>query len=48
MARYVICKGCGNLIEYKPVTKYEGGTSYITFEYPLFIMGLMASDETIY
>lgn len=32
MAQYIICEGCGKLIEYKPETKYEGGTSYITLQ----------------
>lgn len=35
MAQYIICEGCGKLIEYKPETKYEGGTSYITLQCPL-------------
>lgn len=34
MARYVICEGCKKLVEYKPVHKYEGGTSYVSFECP--------------
>ena len=34
MAKYAICKGCKKLIEYKPETKYEGGTSYTTLKCP--------------
>lgn len=34
MAKYIICGGCGNLIEYKPETKYEGGISYTTLKCP--------------
>lgn len=30
MAKYAVCDKCGSLYEYKPVIKYEGGTSYIT------------------
>lgn len=35
MAKYTICEGCKKLIEYKPDTKYEGGTSYSTLVCPL-------------
>lgn len=35
MSKYVICDSCNKLIEYKPETKYEGGTSYITLKCPL-------------
>lgn len=34
MAQYTICESCEKLIEYKPETKYEGGTSYITLKCP--------------
>lgn len=34
MARYVICEGCKKLVEYKPETRIEGGTSYTTFRCP--------------
>lgn len=34
MARYAICDGCKELVEYKPETKYEGGTSYTIFKCP--------------
>lgn len=34
MAKYAICEGCKKLVEYKPETKYEGGTSYTTFTCP--------------
>ena len=28
MVKYVICDNCNKFIEYKPETKYEGGTSH--------------------
>lgn len=28
MAKYAVCEKCGELYEYNPQTKYEGGTSY--------------------
>lgn len=34
MAEYIICEGCKRLIEYKPETRYEGGTSYTTIVCP--------------
>lgn len=34
MARYVICDKCKALIEYNPITKYEGGISYTTIKCP--------------
>lgn len=34
MAEYTICEGCKKLIEYKPETKYEMGTSYIVLKCP--------------
>lgn len=34
MAKYAVCKKCGKLYEYKPQTKYEGGTSYSTVTCP--------------
>ena len=30
MAKYIICEKCKRLIEYKPIARYEGGTSYTT------------------
>lgn len=35
MAKYTICEKCKKLIEYKPETKYEGGTSYFTLVCPI-------------
>lgn len=29
MAKYAICEGCKQLVEYNPEHKYEGGISYI-------------------
>ena len=34
MATFVICEKCKECIEYKPETKYEGGTSYTTLVCP--------------
>lgn len=34
MAQYIICEKCNKLVEYKPVVKYEGGTSYTTIKCP--------------
>lgn len=34
MAKYIICEKCKKLVEYKPETKYEGGTSYSTLICP--------------
>lgn len=34
MVKYVICDNCNKFIEYKPETKYEGGTSYTTLKCP--------------
>lgn len=34
MAKFVICEKCKECIEYKPETKYEGGTSYTTLVCP--------------
>lgn len=34
MARYIICEKCKKLIECNPITKYEGGTSFITIKCP--------------
>lgn len=32
--QYTICERCKKLIEYAPVTKYEGGISYTTLTCP--------------
>ena len=34
MARYAMCEKCKKVVEYKPETKYEGGTSYVIFKCP--------------
>ena len=34
MAKYVMCEKCKKVVEYKPETKYEGGTSFTTFKCP--------------
>lgn len=34
MAQYAICEKCKKLIEYKPESKYEGGTSYVSLKCP--------------
>ena len=34
MAKYIICEKCKRLIEYKPIARYEGGTSYTTIKCP--------------
>lgn len=34
MARYIVCDKCKKLVEYKPETKYEGGTFYTIFKCP--------------
>lgn len=34
MAKFAICEKCKALIEYNPVTRYEGGTSFSTLECP--------------
>lgn len=34
MAKYVLCKGCNKLIEYKPETKIEYGIHYVELVCP--------------
>lgn len=34
MAQYAVCKKCKSVVEYKPETRYEGGTSYTIFKCP--------------
>lgn len=34
MAKYLICKNCKKFVEYKPKTKYEGGTAYTVYVCP--------------
>ena len=34
MAEYTVCEKCGELIEYKPETRYEGGMSYTSLVCP--------------
>lgn len=32
MAKFIVCKHCKKLYEYKPETKTEGYTTYITYK----------------
>lgn len=34
MTKYTVCDKCKKLIEYIPITRFEGGTSYTIIECP--------------
>lgn len=34
MAKYIVCETCGNVVEYKPEHREEGGIQYTVFKCP--------------